>query len=405
MRKNEEENTDQQELTPKEAKDKAPTSENKEIGSAPPPPEAEPPSIPLPSEADTSSKNLQHALKGWVYHIVSSVAVVALIKWLLFDIYVIPTPSMEGSLLVGDFLLVSKLSYGARTPRTPLQIPLTNGTIWGTNMPAYLDWLSLPTYRLPSIGAVERNEMVVFHYPAEIEKPADVRTLYVKRCVGLPGDRLRLRAGELYIDEKPTKPLPTQQWRYFLKTSRTLNDRVFEEAGIWEFSHGVEGYVFHTTAARAAILESKPFTIELRPLLVPRAYEEAQIFPHSPYLSWNTDHFGPLEVPYKGMQLPLSDTLLALYGSTIINHEELDNVEIKQGKLYLSGQAQQTYTFTKNYYFMMGDNRHNSQDSRYWGFVPEDLVIGKPKICLMSFDKNVPFWRAFRWTRLLKLLE
>lgn len=357
------------------------------------------------SDEGSSPKTWRQSFREWAYHILSSVAIVALIKWLAFDIYVIPTPSMEGTLLVGDFLLVSKLSYGARTPRTPLQMPLTNGSIWGTDLPSYLDWIQLPSYRLPGIGKVERGEMVVFHYPAETEKPADVRTFYVKRCMAVPGDSLQLRAAALYIDNKLAEELPNKQQRYFLRTARRINARVFERMGIWELTPTTQGYAFHTTATKAAQLAQKPFVMELKPLIVPEDYNDMHVFPPSSYMNWNVDHFGTLQVPYKGMQITLSDTLLALYGSTIIDHEELKNVKIEEGKLYIQEQPRDTYTFAKNYYFMMGDNRHNSQDSRYWGFVPEDHVVGKPKICLMSFDKRSPFWKSFRWSRFFKLLK
>ena len=344
-------------------------------------------------------------LKEWTYHIVTSVLLVALIKWLTFDIYVIPTPSMEGALLVGDFLLVSKLSYGARTPQTLIQLPLTNGTIWGTNIPAYLNWIQLPMYRLPGLGKVERGEMVVFHYPAETEKPPDVRTFYVKRCVALPGDSLYMRAGKLFVNGTPFPELPTKQQRYLLRTSRTLRPHVFERLGIWEVNQVIEGYVFHGSEKQAQQLTEIPFVTELQPLLAPANYHDKQIFPQSPHISHNTDYFSPLRLPHKGMSIVLNDTSLTLYGSTIVHHEELSNVTIRQGTLYLGDQPQTTYTFNKDYYFMMGDNRHNSQDSRYWGFVPEDHVVGKPILCLMSFNRYAKFWHTFRWSRFFKFLE
>ena len=359
-----------------------------------------------PKSTDTASeKSWKQQLKEWGYHIISSVIIVAFIKWIAFDIYVIPTPSMEGSLLVGDFLLVSKLSYGAHTPRTPLQIPLTNGTIWGTDIPSYLDWIQLPSYALPGIGNVEPGEMVVFHYPAETERPPDIRTFYVKRCIGTPGNTLSIKKGRVLINQKAVQLLPTQQRRYILKSSKTLNPRIFTELNIWEIQRTNDGYVFHSTRKQADQLASKPFISVLKPLILPPRYFEPYIFPQRPNFDWNIDQFGPLRVPQKNWRIPLTDSLLAIYGSTILQHEDLSQVAVKNDTLYINQKAQTHYTFTKDYYFMMGDNRHNSQDSRYWGFVPEDHIVGKPKLCIMSFDKEAPFWKSFRWSRFFKPIE
>ena len=312
---------------------------------------------------------------------------------------------MESSLLVGDFLLVSKLSYGARTPRTPLQIPLTNGTIWGTDVPSYLDWIRLPSYRLPGFGKVERGEIVVFQYPEEIEKPADVRTFYVKRCVGLAGDSLYVREGIVYVQNQPLSLPESVQHRYFLSSTRTLHPRIFQELDIWEVQAVSDGYVFYTSEKKAQRLAKKPFVEQCTRLPIPTEQYAEHIFPQSSHFRWNIDHFGPILIPYKGLQIALTDTLLALYGSMILSHEELEDVYYQDHKLYINGEVRTHYTFRKNYYFMMGDNRYNSQDSRYWGFVPEDHVVGKPLLCVISFDRHVPFWRAFRWNRILKFVE
>ena len=348
---------------------------------------------------------LRYFYKEWIYQLVSAACVVALIKWLTFDVYVIPTPSMEGSLLVGDFLLVSKLSYGARTPRTPLQIPLTNGTVWGTNIPSYLDWIQLPSYRLPGFGEVERGEIVVFQYPEELAKPADVRTFYVKRCVGLPGDSLYVSAGELYVEQQLLELPESVQYRYFLASTRTLHPRVFQALDIWEVQPVSNGYVFYASAVQAQKLTEKPFVEECTRLLTPQTQHEEHLFPQSSYFKWNIDHFGPILIPHQGLRIALTDTLLALYGPTILSHEERKDIDFREQRLYIDGEAQTHYTFKKDYYFMMGDNRYNSQDSRYWGFVPQDHVVGKPLLSVVSFDRHVPFWRAFRWSRLFKLVE
>ena len=358
-----------------------------------------------PSDPSSGPRTWKQSIKEWAYHIVTSVAVVTLIKWIAFDVYVIPTPSMERSLLVGDFLLVSKLSYGARTPRTPLQIPLTNGTIWGTEIPSFLDWIQLPSYALPGIGEVKRGEMVVFHYPAEKERPPDIRTFYVKRCVGVPADTLSLKDGRIHINRTALPLLDTQQRRYLLQSTQSLKERTFNELGIWEVQRNVEGYSFHSSRSQAETLAEKPFVSSLKPLILPTSFTEPYVFPHSKRFTWNVDQFGPLHIPYKGWRIELTDTLLSLYGSTILDHEELANAHISQGKLYISDQPQSHYTFTKDYYFMMGDNRHNSQDSRYWGLVPDDHIVGKPQLCIASFDRRAPFWKSFRWSRLFKLVK
>ena len=365
-----------------------------------------PPKAPPKEPPKAPPTPLKRFLKEWVYHLVVTVLVISLIKWLVLDVYVIPTPSMESSILVGDFVLVSKLSYGARTFRTPLQVPLTNGVLWGTETPSFLDWISLPSYRLPGIGEVERGEIVVFHYPPETTKPSDVRTLYVKRCVALPKDRLVIRKAAMYINGLLAEDPPHMQRRYLLKSVRGLRERVFDKQKIWEVSKtNGNTYLMHTTPLRAAELEKKAFAKEVRPLIQPAEVVDESLFPHSSAYLWNTDNYGPLIVPYQGFSIQLNDTTLSLYGKIIQDHEEIDNVVVDSSALLIGGQRQTSYTFKKDYYFMMGDNRDNSQDSRYWGFVPFDHVVGKVQLCLVSIDRRAPFWRAFRWSRIFKPLD
>ena len=355
--------------------------------------------------SSAQKKSWRAHLKEWGWQLVSSVLIVALVKWLLFDIYIIPTPSMERNLRVGDLLFVSKLSYGARTPTTLLQMPLTNGKIWGTNIPSYLNWIALPSVRFPGIGKVERNEIVVFHYPAEFSRPKDVRTFYVKRCVAIAKDTLFISEGKVIINDKITPTIKGEQKSYLLKSNKVLNMRIFKELDVWEVARLPQGYVVHTIEEKAEKLARIPVIKALTPLYADSLYENEEIFPHHSRYKWNTDFFGPIVVPYKGMNVILNDSTLALYGRTIVNHENVKQIERKADGLFVKGKRIDSYRFKQNYYFMMGDNRHNSQDSRYWGFVPMDHIIGKPKVCLMSFDPHVPLWKKFRWSRFMHLVK
>ena len=354
---------------------------------------------PLPTE--DNKPQWQTQFKEWGWQLISSVFIVMLIKWLLFDIYIIPTPSMERNLRVGDLLLVSKLSYGARSPRTLLQVPLTNGRIWGTNWRSYLDWIQLPSFRLPGIGKVERGEIVVFHYPAETNRPLDVRTFYVKRCIAAAKDTLHIVNGEVFVNQAPDTEYEELQTSYIVKTSKVLNPRVFQKLDIPEVQLIPQGYLIHTRQSIANTLAKNPVITSVEPLKVQADYNDERVFPQSKRYNWNIDHFGPLVIPYEGMEIILTDSLLALYGNTIVAHEELKDASLEADGLYVEGEKLTQYRFGQDYFFMMGDNRHNSEDSRYWGFVPMNHVVGKPKLSLMSFDKNTGIFSKFRWSRLL----
>lgn len=351
----------------------------------------------------------------WFEAIVFAVFAATFIRWIFMEAYVIPTPSMERSLLVGDFLFVSKINYGPRTPKTPLQIPLTHATIWGTDIPSYLDAIQLPQFRLPSLGKVERNDVVVFNYPVNDHfnsrsdggyHPLDLKTHYIKRCVAIPGDELQIKDGQVYINGAPGENPELMQHRYLIETNQVIPDRVFDRYHIWEYStYGDQGYVAHTTAAEAARLEALDFVKSARPMFMPESEVEPRIFPDARYFPWNADHFGPLKIPGRGYTIKIDEYSLAKYGSTIKDYEDLDDVRIDVDKLIIDGQEVSEYTFTKDYYFMMGDNRHNSEDSRYWGFVPEDYVVGEASFIWMSMDDRSSFLNKIRWSRLFKSIN
>jgi len=182
---------------------------------------------------ENKKKEKKSPLKEWWDAIVFAVVAATLIRWIFMEAFTIPTPSMEKSLLVGDYLFVSKLNYGSRTPKTPLQIPLTHGKIWGTEIPSYLDWIQLPQFRFPGLSEVERNDVVVFNWPAEgPDIPLDLKTHYIKRCVAVPGDTLSVRKMQVFIDGQPFENPPDMQFRYFLATNETLNERFFQRNDI-----------------------------------------------------------------------------------------------------------------------------------------------------------------------------
>ncbi|MBB5283531.1 signal peptidase I [Rhabdobacter roseus] len=379
-------------------------------------------------------KKKKSATRDWLDSVVFAVVAATLIRFLFFEPFMIPTPSMENSLLVGDYLFVSKMHYGSRTPTTPLQVPLTHQNIWGTSLPAYLDWIRMPQFRLPGFSEVKRGDVVVFNLPVEHPQlvgtyaavlpnltphPLDLRTNYVKRCVGQPGDTLQLRDSQLYINGVQVPNQPRLQHGYLVVTAAPVNEnRVFRENGISAFSSYTEfltdsstsqnerGYLVHTTEPTAARLREYDFIKEVRVVRQEQGTSEPGLYPNSPLLGWNRDSYGPLVVPSQGKTVALTPENIALYGDIIQSHEGLPGVLIQQDNITIDGKAVEQYTFKQDYYFMMGDNRHNSADSRYWGFVPKDHIVGKAVLVWMSIDPApTNFLNKIRWNRLFRVIQ
>lgn len=341
----------------------------------------------------------------WFEAIVFAVFCATFIRWIFMEAYVIPTPSMERSLLVGDFLFVSKAEYGPRTPQTPLQMPLTHQKIWGTEIPSYLPWIALPSLRLPSFGQVERDDVVVFNWPPEKEHPFDLRMHYIKRCVAISGETIEVRGGQVYVNGEQGENPELMQFNYFIETDQVIRDRIWKDLKIWEYfpiatPDGRRGYSALTDQKRVAELQALPFVKSVTVQFEDKDKVESDIFPDARYFRWNRDNYGPLKVPHRGMTIEATEENLAMYGSTIVDYEGNNAVEINLDKLSINGQEVSSYTFKKDYYFMMGDNRHNSLDSRYWGFVPEDFVVGEASFIWMSWDSNASFFNKIRWGRL-----
>ena len=353
----------------------------------------------------SKSKQKKSAAREWIDALVFAVVAASLIRWLLLEPFTIPTASMERSLLVGDFLFVSKMHYGTRIPKTPIQMPLTHQKIWGTEIPSYSDAIQLPYYRLPGFADVERNDVVVFNFPTEFQYPNDLKTNYIKRAVGTPGDVVEIKNGDLFINSEPAMKPEEMQYSYDVITNRPLNHEFFKDYDISQGSYSPfmdgSGYWVFTTDEIIERLKSSPVVTEVIKRIQNPGGEKG-IFPEGLSTQWNRDQYGPLTVPGQGWTIEMTPDHVMRYGFTIEHYEGHEQVEIKGNELFIDGQKVDSYTFKQDYYFMMGDNRHDSLDSRYWGFVPEDHVVGKAWFLWLSLDKYKSMFSKIRWSRIFK---
>jgi signal peptidase I len=344
-------------------------------------------------------------VREWTDAIVFAVIAATIIRWLFLEAFTIPTPSMEKSLLVGDFLFVSKMHYGARTPATPLQMPLTHQKIWGTNIPSYLDWINLPQFRFPGFSEVKRNDVVVFNYPPEFQYPVDLKTNYIKRCVAVPGDVIEVKDMQVLINNEPGDNPERMQFRYFIQTPETISQRVFEKYDISEKYKVNGGYMIFTKPKTADVLKTLQFIDEVQVLEDEPEKAEMRIYPNANKFPWNVDYWGPMLIPGEGLTIEVNDENMTKYGSIIEYYEGHELVVLGDSTLKIDGSPLTSYTFKQDYYFMMGDNRHNSEDSRFWGFVPADHVVGKALFIWMSIDPEQSFFRKVRWRRLFNGID
>ncbi len=370
---------------------------------------------------ETAEKKKKSPLREWFDSVLFAVVAATLIRWLFLEAYTIPTGSMEKSLLINDFLFVSKVHYGTRTPKTILQMPLTHQKIWFTDIPSYLDWIQLPNYRLPGFTSVKNGDVVVFNYPGCPERPdefggydkypLDLRTNLIKRCIGIPGDVVESKETVITVNGKVfPDPEFMQKW-YRIESNTNINPNLFKKLGVTDRGSATQDgkYYYDITATKGALekLKGEDFVKNVYPDIL-KANDSLTVYKSFPYnnrFNWNRDNFGPLTVPKKGMKIQLDEKNTALYKGIITTFDHNDKAEYKDGKIYLDGKQITEYTFKQNYYFMMGDNRYDSDDSRYWGFVPEDHLVGKAVFIWMSIDADANFFNKLRWKRLFSLIR
>ena len=400
--------------------------------------------------------------RDWLDAIVFAVIAAMIIRGNIFEFYSIPSSSMEKSLLVGDHLLVSKLAYGPKVTQTPLAIPLVHNVVPLTNgkVESYLKWLQLPYHRYPGLGQVERFDAVVFHYPdgdtmctaqfsnrsyhdlvreygrdavendrvydefgqrIEIGKirvrPVDKRENFIKRCIGLPGETVQIVDQRVLINGQPIETPSDAQFTYAVLFDPMVGNpaKVLEGydvsnedvsmAAYWQYVYGTDYVIVPMSGATAQRLAERYDVREVKPVpnydvaaFLGRDSRRVSLFPHVDSLHWTVDNFGPVHIPAKGETVSLTVDNLSFY-RRVIEVYEGNSVEVKGDKVWINGSPADSYTFQMDYYWMMGDNRHNSVDSRYWGFVPEDHVVGKARWVTFSVDKE---HKGLRWKRTLR---
>ncbi len=362
----------------------------------------------------------------WVNSILFAIVAATLVHTYFIQPYVIPSSSLEKSLLVGEFLFVSKFHYGARVPMTTVAAPMVHDTIPFIKKKSYLfddhknssSWknkLQLPYMRIPGFEKIERNDIVVFNSPADTlfdmnnpnvdrnyYKPIDKKTNLVKRCVGIAGDSLEVRNGYVYINGKQNV-LPDRaelQFSYYVqpKTTQFNAKQMKDMYGITDpfgIINNQNTYKFVAISDEAmSKFKNHPNVVSVTPIIEKKGIRNSGIFPHNPNYNWNNDFFGPIYIPEAGKTIDINLEVLPLYKRVITEYENND-LRIEGNQIYINDKLANTYTFKQDYYWMMGDNRHNSLDARAWGFTPYDHVVGKPVFIWMSWDGKNPRWSRF----------
>lgn len=410
-------------------------------------------------------------LMSWVDALVFALVAVYFINLFLFQNFVIPSSSLEGSLLTGDYLAVSKVSYGPRIPQTPLTMPLTQHTMPVIECQSYIEWPHWDYRRVKGLGTVQLNDIVVFNYPAGdtvatarqnndyyqmcyqigygdyygdptlrhridsmkpaerreffreiyqygsdyikthrqefgdvVSRPADRRENYVKRCVGLPGQTLQIRDRIVYLDGHPNKEPDNVQYNYRVKLKAALPDSLMLRLGISDedLQCSNQGIGMPLTHKAAAELKSRKDLVES--IAIMPNDNSVDTYPLNGNLHWTPDNYGPVYIPKRGATITLTEANLPVYERPIRVYEG-NTLDIRNGKIYINGKQTTQYTFRMDYYWMMGDNRHNSADSRFWGFVPEDHIVGKPIVIWLSTDPDRHGLKHIRWSRLFTMVD
>ncbi|MGD9993225.1 MAG: signal peptidase I [Salinivirgaceae bacterium] len=378
----------------------------------------------------------------WVDAIIFAVIAASFIRTFFFEAYTIPTSSMEKSLLVGDYLFVSKSAYGPRKPITPISFPFVHHSMPASNnmKPSFSEAWQRDYFRMAGYRTIKNNDVVVFNFPegdtvclenqapsyyqlvrdygreriwneyTVAHRPVDKCENYIKRCVAIPGDSLKIVNGQLYINNNPQEVAGKVQYRYAILTDgSSINPKALQKLGVSmeDFQQGYIQpgyYVIPLTEEVAKRISTFNIVKSIERVNAGTRDGSKYIFPHDARYAWNEDNFGPIWIPKEGATTPLTLENLPFY-ERIINHYEGNQLEVKDSVIYINGEAANSYTFAMDYYWMMGDNRHNSLDSRFWGYVPEDHVVGRASLVWLSLDKDYGFPKNIRFSRMLRTIH
>lgn len=352
-------------------------------------------------------------LGEWVSSIVFAIVAATLVHTYFMQPYTIPTSSLEKSLLIGDFLFVSKFHYGARAPMTTVAAPMVHDSLPLVKAKSYLKKPQLPYFRIPGFQDIKRNEIVVFNWPTDtvrffrdnsnihVDKPIDKKSNYVKRCVGIPGDSLEIKDGYIYINGERTQ-LPDRtktQYMHRVVTDGQLSQTTLKRYNVTEGHFNGDSYYLNLTDENAGKLKNNPLVKSIVKENTPKGNYNSSIFPHNSQYDWSIDNYGPIYIPEEGKTVELNSKSLPFY-KRIIEEYENNNLTVNGDEIFINGKLASSYTFKQDYYWMMGDNRHNSEDARYWGYVPFDHVVGKPVFIWFSWDSNQQgIANKIRWER------
>lgn len=390
-------------------------------------------------------KNKNNEKKIWpdlIDAFVLAVIAAFVLRVYFFEAYTIPTSSMEKSILVGDYIMVNKLRYGPRIPNTPISLPFTHNTVPFTkSFRSYVEWINLPYKRLKGFKKIKKFDVIVFNFPEGdtiilnspwpgetyytmvrkygrnyvnknfkvIYRPVDKRENYIKRVIGIPGDTVSIEHGIAKINSEKEKLPPLLQYNFFFMSKKNLDSSFFKQLNISLYDVGYNEYnsIYEVPLSKKDIEVMK----ENDDITGIRRYENldpsaswSQLFPFDKNFFWTEDNYGPVIVPKKNDSVRITLNNLSLY-KRIIEVYENNNLEIKEDSVYINGNKSDYYTFKMDYYFVLGDNRHNSNDSRFWGFVPEDHIIGKAMITWLSLDNNKQGFERIKWNRMLKKVK
>ncbi len=374
----------------------------------------------------------------WIDAIIFAVIAATFIRMFFIEAYTIPTSSMEKSMMVGDYLFVSKVSYGPKLPNTPLSFPFVHHTMpFTTSVKSFSTIIHEPYHRIKGFGEIKNNDVVVFNFPEGdtvaskaqednyyqlirihgrdrvrtdkmnfgdiIYRPEDKRENYIKRCIAIAGDSLKIKDGQVFVNGTLSKDFDGMRYKYFA----SIKGESFSTNFLEKFDISVNdvvkadsGFILFLTSKQKEKLQGNNFIRSLSKFPEPKENVDPELFPGDAKHQWNIDNYGPIWVPRKNAAINLTLENLPIY-QRIIEVYEHNDLQVKDGHIFINGKETNAYTFKMNYYWMMGDNRYFSSDSRSWGFVPEDHIVGKASFVWLSLDKNKSFPFNIRWNRFL----